>query len=77
MKSISLKLADDISQETERLLANLHISRNKYINEAIAFYNDFQRRKLLEEQLRLESSIVADDSLAVLAEFEALTDDEG
>ncbi|MEL6696545.1 MAG: hypothetical protein AAFP89_09885 [Bacteroidota bacterium] len=75
MKSISLKLNDPILQETEKLLDHLKISRNKYINEAIAFYNEHQRRKLWEEQLKKESQLIAQDSLEVLSEFESLEDE--
>lgn len=75
MKSISLKLQDPIFQEMEKLLAELETSRNKYINEAIDFYNALQERKLLEKQLRKESAIVAQDSLDILHEFESLEDE--
>ena len=75
MKSISLKLQDRILEETDRLLEAVQISRNKYINEALAYYNAFQNRRLLEEQLIRESQLVAQDSIEVLAEFEALDDE--
>lgn len=75
MKSISLKLKDVILEETEQVLTSLNISRNKYINEAIAHYNKHQKRKLLEAKLQQESALVAEDSLIVLHEFEALEDD--
>ncbi len=75
MKSISLKVKEPIIAETEQLLESLEISRNMYINEAIAFYNRFHRRKLLKDQLLRESAIVAEDSMEVLAEFEALQDE--
>lgn len=51
-------------------------NRNRYINEAIEFYNRFHRRRLLSRQLSKESKIVARDSLAVLAEFEKLNDED-
>ncbi|MBK8878039.1 MAG: hypothetical protein IPN74_05660 [Haliscomenobacter sp.] len=76
MKSISLKLQDQILQETESLLSHLKTSRNKYINEAIAFYNQIQKRRLIEEQLALESQLVGSDSMRVLHEFELLEDEE-
>lgn len=76
MKSISLKLQDQILQETESLLFHLKTSRNKYINEAIAFYNQIQKRRLIEEQLALESQLVGSDSMRVLHEFELLEDEE-
>ena len=75
MKSISLKLHDQILQETESLLFHLKTSRNKYINEAIAFYNQIQKRRLIEEQLALESQLVGSDSMRVLHEFELLEDE--
>ncbi|MBK7872198.1 MAG: hypothetical protein IPJ74_16765 [Saprospiraceae bacterium] len=75
MKSISLKLQDPIFQEMEKLLEELETSRNKYINEAIEFYNVYQERQLLEQQLHEESALVAEDSLKVLHEFESLEDE--
>ncbi len=75
MKSISLKLQDQILKETENLLDHLKTSRNKYINEAIDFYNQYQKRKLIEEQLIKESKLVAEDSMKILKEFESLEDE--
>ena len=75
MKTISLKIQDTIFQETEKILASIRQSRNGYINEAIEFYNRFQKRKILEEQLKMESKLVAKDSMKVLKEFEALEDE--
>jgi hypothetical protein len=75
MKNISLKLQDQIFNEAENLIDSLKMSRNKYINEAIDFYNRHQKRKILEEQLERESAIVSKDSMEVLKEFEALEDE--
>lgn len=75
MKNISLRLQEKILEDTENLLDLLKISRNKYINEAIEFYNKYQKRKLLEEQLQKESAIVSKDSMEILEEFEALEDE--
>ncbi len=75
MKSISLKLKDGIYKETERLLAVLDVSRNSYINEAVKYYNEYQRRKLLEKQLIQESQLISEDSMRVLKEFESLEDE--
>jgi len=72
MKSISLKLKDHIFDETESLLEHLKTSRNKYINEAVKYYNDFHKRKLLEEQIVIESRLVSEDSMEVLSQFESL-----
>ena len=72
MKNLSLKLEDDIFQETEKIVARIKKNRNRYINEAIEFYNRLHKRKLLSKQLSKESKIVSRDSLEILAEFENL-----
>ncbi len=72
MKTVSLKIDDSIFTETERILSRLDKSRNRYINDALDFYNQHQQRKYLEEQLKLESKWVGEDSLSVLKEFEEL-----
>lgn len=76
MKNISLKLEDKIFQETEKIVAKVKKSRNRYINEAIEFYNGLHKRRLLSKQLSKESKMVAKDSLLVLAEFEKLSDED-
>lgn len=75
MKSISLKLQEQIFQETETLLEHLDTSRNKYINEAIEYYNRYQKKKIITEQIVKESKIVSEDSLNILHEFEILEDE--
>ena len=75
MKSISLKLQEQILHETDALLEHLKTSRNKYINEAIEFYNQYQKRRLIEEQLVKESKLTSKDSLNILREFERLEDE--
>ncbi len=74
MTNISLKLQDDLFSETEKLLPQLKKNRNAYLNEAVAFYNRYQKRLLLAAQLRLESALVADTSMEALAEMEAIDD---
>ena len=76
MKNLSLKLEEHIFSETESILNKLHKTRNRYINEALEYYNKVQKKNLLAEQLQKESIIVSDDSMNVLHEFEQL-DDEG
>jgi hypothetical protein len=76
MKNLSLKLEDDIFEETEKILSKVKKNRNRYINEAIEFYNRLHKRRLLSKQLSKESKIVAKDSLEVLAEFEKLHEED-
>ncbi|MBK8502942.1 MAG: hypothetical protein IPL46_12430 [Saprospiraceae bacterium] len=73
MKNISLKLQEKI--DAEGLLEQLQMSRNRYINEAIEYYNEYQRRKLIEKQLIRESRLVSKDSLKILQEFEVFEDE--
>ncbi|MFA7616756.1 MAG: hypothetical protein WCY16_09280 [Weeksellaceae bacterium] len=70
MKNISLKLDESVFQEAEKIAIRLKISRNHYINEAVAFYNKFQKGELIEKKLKLESELVKSDSMSVLKEFE-------
>ena len=61
--------------ETEKILSGINIPRNRYINEAIAYYNKVQKRQLLEKRLKTESALVGEDSMNVLREFENIGDD--
>ena len=69
-KNLSLKLQDEIFEETEHVLRKVKRPRNAYINEAIHFYNKLVARRLLKNKLVRESDIVAANSMAVLKEFE-------
>jgi hypothetical protein len=75
MKSISLKLKDPIFADMERVLQALKENRNAYINNALAAYNKQQKRQLIAEQFRVESALVAADSMEILADFEQLSDE--
>jgi hypothetical protein len=46
--------------------------RNRYINEALDYYNKVQRRHILEQKLKSESALVNSESMHVLREFEGL-----
>jgi adenine-specific DNA methylase len=70
MKTVSLKIDDSIFGETEVILSKIKKPRNRYINEAIEYYNKLQNRKILESKLKKESALVKADSLSILKEFE-------
>ncbi|MCC5927672.1 MAG: hypothetical protein JJU28_00350 [Cyclobacteriaceae bacterium] len=76
MKTLSLKLDEVVYKETEQLLEKIKKPRNRYINEAISYYNRLQRRKLIANQLVIESKIVSEDSMAILSDFEKLEENE-
>jgi predicted transcriptional regulator len=72
MKTVSLKIDDSIFGETEKILSRIRKPRNRYINEAIDYYNKLQRRALLEKRLKSESDLVKKDSMTVLKDFEEI-----
>jgi predicted transcriptional regulator len=77
MKTLSLKLDDNIYEETEKLLQKIDQPRNRYINEVIQYYNTLKKQELISKQLAFESHLVSQDSLSVLNEFEQLDENEG
>ncbi len=72
MKTLSLKLDDAIFKDTEDILKNLKKPRNRYINEAIDYYNNLQRRRMMYQKIKEESNMVRDESMSVLKEFESI-----
>ena len=51
-------------------------NRNRYINEAVEFYNILQKRRIISRQLQKESKIVQEESMKVLAEFDNIHDED-
>ena len=72
MKTLSVKLQDNIFLETEKMLLKLKKSRNTYINEALEFYNLHQRKQWLAKQFAFEAKIIKESSMEVLREMENL-----
>ena len=72
MKTVSLKIDDSIFGETENILSRIKKPRNRYINEAIDYYNRLQKRLILEKKLKKESDLVKKDSMSVLKDFEEI-----
>ena len=76
MKTVSLKIDDSIFGETEKILSRIKMPRNRYINEALAFYNKVQRRQILEKRLKSDSDLVKNESMSVLQDFERIDYDD-
>lgn len=72
MKTVSLKIDEAIFGETEKILSRIKKPRNRYINEALDYYNKLQRRFIIEKRLKKESQLVKGDSLNVLKNFEEI-----
>jgi predicted transcriptional regulator len=75
MKTLSLKLDDDIFEEAEEITSKLNLARNRYINEAVSIYNRVNKKRLLKKQLAKESVLTSKDSMEVLNEFEKFLDE--
>ena len=76
MKTLSLKLEDHIFDEAEGVIAKFGKTRNRYINEAVDYYNRYNNRKILASKLAQESNIVQEESMSVLAEFERISHED-
>jgi hypothetical protein len=76
MKTLSLKLDDQIFDDAEEITAKLKLARNRYINEAVSIYNLFNKRRLLKNQLAKESKLINKDSMDLLHEFEKFVDED-
>lgn len=76
VKNLSLKMDDTIFQETEKIVSKVGKNRNRYINEAVEFYNMLQKRNILSKQLQKESRLVRDESMKILEEFERLENED-
>ena len=70
MKAISLNIDDVIFSETEKIVAMMKKPRNRYINEAIDYYNKHQQRAMLERKIQYESETVKENSMNILRDFE-------
>ena len=69
-KVLTLKLKDEIFEAVEKVLKKEGIPRNRYINNAIDYYNKLNRRRILKTQYLAEAKLVRESSLEVLEEFE-------
>ena len=76
MKNLSLKMDDSIFNETEKITAKISKNRNRYINEAVQFYNLLQKRRIISHQLQKESRLVQEESMKVLAVFEKFLNED-
>lgn len=74
MKTLSLKLDQEIFEETETIIKNKNIPRNRYINQALEFFNNYQKRKTLADQFKIASELTKESSVEILRELDQLID---
>ena len=75
MGAISLKLPDEILEDSSRCANALKLSRAQYIRQAIEKLNRETRARLRAEQLTQASHRVRKESMRVNAEFAAIEED--
>lgn len=73
--SVSLKIENQTFVEINEIVKGTNISRNKYINEALKYYNKLKKREAIIIQLKLEIERTSESSLEVLKDYETLLDD--
>jgi metal-responsive CopG/Arc/MetJ family transcriptional regulator len=76
MKRLTVSLEKAIFEEAEGILKEKGIPRNRYINEALDFYNRYHKRKKLAKAFSKASAMVRNSSMEVNAEFDLLIDEE-
>ena len=74
MKNLSLKMDETVFNETEIIITRISKNRNRYINEAVQFYNLLQKRRIISRQLQKDSKLVREESMKVLEEFDKIQD---
>lgn len=73
-KALSLKMEDQIFKETEQVLHKIRVPRNAYINQAVHFYNRWQKRLLTKKKFQKDVKLLKQDTLDAIREFELLED---
>lgn len=75
MRSIALKLPDELLDESARLANRLKLTRAEYIRKAISRMNQRTAARLRAEHLAEVSKRVREESMRVNAEFAAIERD--
>ncbi len=75
MKRWSIQLNESVFKETEDILKEKGIPRNRYINESLDFYNRYHKRNKLAKAFAKASQLVRDSSMEVNAEFDLLVNE--
>jgi metal-responsive CopG/Arc/MetJ family transcriptional regulator len=75
MRSIALKIPDDLLEESTRFADRLRISRAEYIRMALRRLNRKTDARLRAERLAEVSKRVCNESMRVNAEFAAIEHD--
>lgn len=75
MKRWTIQLNESVFKETEDILKEKGIPRNRYINESLDFYNRYHKRNKLAKAFAKASQLVRDSSMELNAEFDLLVNE--
>ena len=75
MKSVSLRLPDEIADEVEKKAKNLELSRTSYILLAIEAYNRLLDKEARNQRMAAASRKVRANSLRVNRKFSRIEND--
>jgi len=73
MKTLTIKLDEEILAETRKLAAELNMDRDRYISEALRKFNAINRRRVLKAALQRASKATSTESMSVLCGTSTLT----
>jgi hypothetical protein len=76
VKKIHLKLENDVFEDLEIIARTKKLKRDRYINDALKYYNKLEKRKILADRLAVEAELVKEDSMRVLRDFERPTEED-
>lgn len=66
MSALSLRLPDDVIEQTHRLAKQLHQTKTDYIRQAIERFNQFNERQLFERLLMQSVNEVRSQTITTL-----------
>jgi len=69
MSVITIRIDEEIVNETDNRAKNLHITRNEYIKRAIENMNQILRQNEKKQNLMKASMLVRKESMKINAEF--------
>ncbi|WP_143961900.1 hypothetical protein [Litoribacter populi] len=74
MKTLSIKLDDEIFEDVKYIIKTKKMGRNRYFNQALDFYNKYHKREILAKNISEEGALVKEESMSVLRDFDSLID---
>ena len=74
LKALSLKMDPEIFAEAEKMVKNLHIPRNAFINKAVAHYIRFLKRQVLKRDFKRAALLAKQNPDPLIKELDQIDD---